>query len=44
VAGVAAMGLEKIDFIWYVKKISSLALLGYFAGAGINMLQYQLLH
>lgn len=31
-AGVAAMGLEKIDFIWYLKKISWLALLGYFAG------------
>jgi Na+/H+ antiporter NhaD/arsenite permease-like protein len=43
-AGVAAMGLEKIDFIWYVKKISSLALLGYFAGAGVYILQYQLLH
>ncbi len=43
-AGVAAMGLEKIDFIWYVKKISALALLGYFAGAGVYILQYQLLH
>ncbi len=32
-AGVAAMGLEKIDFFWYVKRISWLALLGYFAGA-----------
>ena len=32
-AGVAAMGLERIDFIWYVKKMSLLALLGYFAGA-----------
>ena len=32
-AGVAAMGLERIDFIWYLKKISLLALLGYFAGA-----------
>lgn len=32
-AGVAAMGLEKIDFIWYMKKISWLALLGYFGGA-----------
>mgnify|MGYP001553154669 CR=1 FL=1 len=31
-AGVAAMGMEKIDFIWYLKKISWLALLGYFAG------------
>jgi Na+/H+ antiporter NhaD/arsenite permease-like protein len=32
-AGVAAMGMEKIDFFWYLKKISWLALLGYFAGA-----------
>jgi len=43
-AGVAAMGLEKIDFIWYVKKISGLALLGYLAGAGTFVLQYQLMH
>jgi Na+/H+ antiporter NhaD/arsenite permease-like protein len=32
-AGVAAMGLEKIDFFWYMKRISGLALIGYFAGA-----------
>lgn len=32
-AGIAAMGIEKIDFMWYLKKISLLALLGYFAGA-----------
>lgn len=32
-AGVAVMGLEKIDFIWYFKKISLLALSGYIAGA-----------
>jgi Na+/H+ antiporter NhaD/arsenite permease-like protein len=32
-AGVAAMGMEKIDFIWYMKKISFIALLGYFGGA-----------
>lgn len=32
-AGVAAMGMEKIDFLWYLKKISWLALIGYFAGA-----------
>ena len=31
-AGVAAMGMEKIDFIWYLKKISWLALIGYIAG------------
>jgi len=32
-AGVAAMGMEKINFFWYIKKISWLALIGYFAGA-----------
>lgn len=32
-AGVAAMGLEKIDFIWYLKKISFWAFIGYTAGA-----------
>jgi Na+/H+ antiporter NhaD/arsenite permease-like protein len=43
-AGVAAMGLEKIDFVWYVKKISGLALLGYFAGAAVYVVQYNLFH
>ena len=38
-AGVAAMGMEKIDFIWYMKKISLLALLGYLAGAAVYYLQ-----
>ncbi len=37
-AGVAAMGIEKIDFIWYLKKISLLALLGYVAGAIIYLI------
>jgi len=37
-AGVAAMGIEKIDFIWYLKKISLLALLGYAAGALVYLL------
>lgn len=32
-SGVAVMGILKIDFIWYVKKISFLALIGYIAGA-----------
>lgn len=32
-AGVAAMGMEKINFFWYVKNISLLALLGYLGGA-----------
>ncbi len=31
-AGVAAMGMERIDFVWYAKKISWIALLGYLAG------------
>ena len=43
-AGVAAMGLEKIDFVWYLKKISGLALLGYFAGAVVYIAQYSLTH
>lgn len=37
-AGVAAMGMEKINFIWYLKRISGLALLGYLCGAGTYML------
>ena len=41
-AGVAAMGIEKIDFVWYLKKISTLALLGYFAGAGTYILMQSL--
>lgn len=32
-AGVVAMGMEKIDFFWYLKKISWLALVGFLAGA-----------
>ena len=31
-AGVVAMGMEKIDFFWYFKKISWLALIGFLAG------------
>jgi Na+/H+ antiporter NhaD/arsenite permease-like protein len=37
-AGVAAMGMEKIDFIWYMKKVSLIALLGYVAGAIIYII------
>lgn len=37
-AGVAVMGMEKIDFIWYLKKISLLALAGYIAGAIVFIL------
>jgi Na+/H+ antiporter NhaD/arsenite permease-like protein len=39
-AGVAVMGMEKIDFIWYLKKISLLAMLGYFAGAIVYLAIY----
>lgn len=41
-AGVAAMGMEKINFFWYLKRISWLALLGFFAGALIYILQHEL--
>lgn len=43
-AGVAAMGLEKIHFFWYVRKISWLALIGYFSGAAVYLIQYRLMH
>ncbi|MCB0660320.1 MAG: sodium:proton antiporter NhaD [Saprospiraceae bacterium] len=39
-AGVAAMGMEKIDFIWYLKNITLLAAIGYFAGCGIFVLMH----
>jgi Na+/H+ antiporter NhaD/arsenite permease-like protein len=42
-AGVAAMGLEKIDFFWYLKKIAWLALVGYLSGAAAFLLQNQLM-
>ncbi len=37
-AGVAAMGIERIDFLWYMKHLSWLAILGYFAGALVFIL------
>ncbi|WGD52835.1 sodium:proton antiporter NhaD [Bradyrhizobium sp. CB1650] len=42
-AGVAAMGIEKIRFGWYLRKISGLALLGYLAGAAVYIVQYRLM-
>ncbi len=42
-AGVAVMGIEKINFIWYLKKIGWLALLGYVAGGIVYILQHRLL-
>ncbi len=41
-AGIAAMGMEQISFVWYLKKISWLALIGYFSGIVIYLLQYSL--
>jgi len=37
-AGVAVMGMEKVDFIWYARKISFVAMIGYFAGAACYLL------
>ncbi len=42
-AGVIAMGLEKIQFGWYLKRFTLLALLGYLCGAGVYVLEVMLL-
>jgi Na+/H+ antiporter NhaD/arsenite permease-like protein len=41
-AGVAVMGMEKIEFGWYLKRIGLLALMGYLAGAAVFLLQFAL--
>lgn len=41
-AGVAAMGMERIDFIWYLKNITWLAALGFVAGALVFLFTYNL--
>jgi len=41
-AGVAAMGMEKINFFWYLKNISWLALMGFFGGAFTYIFQHYL--
>ena len=38
-SGVALMGLEKVDFLWYAKKVSIGATIGYFAGIATYLLQ-----
>jgi Na+/H+ antiporter NhaD/arsenite permease-like protein len=38
-AGVAAMGLEKIVFLWYLRRFALLALIGYLAGALVYIAQ-----
>ena len=43
-AGVAAMGLEKIEFFWYARRIGPLAFAGYFAGVAAYIIQYKMLH
>jgi Na+/H+ antiporter NhaD/arsenite permease-like protein len=42
-AGVAAMGIEKISFGWYARRFALVVLTGYFAGAGVYLLQRALL-
>jgi NhaD family Na+/H+ antiporter len=39
-AGVAAMGIEKINFLWYLKRISLLALIGFLSGTAVYILQH----
>lgn len=41
-AGVALMGMEKIDFIWYLRKVSWIALISYLSGIGLFLLQEML--
>jgi Na+/H+ antiporter NhaD/arsenite permease-like protein len=41
-AGVAVMGIEQIDFMWYLKKIGWLALIGFVAGILVFLLQMKL--
>jgi Na+/H+ antiporter NhaD/arsenite permease-like protein len=43
-AGVAVMGIEKIDFFWYLKKISWIAIIGYIAGVSTFLIQHYLLN
>ena len=43
-SGVALMGLEKVDFLWYAKKVSIGAAVGYFAGIAAYLVQDSILH
>lgn len=43
-SGVALMGLEKVDFLWYAKKVSVGAAVGYFGGIATYLAQYALFH
>jgi Na+/H+ antiporter NhaD/arsenite permease-like protein len=39
-AGVAVMGMEKIDFFWYLKKVSWIAFIGFIAGVSTFLIQH----
>jgi hypothetical protein len=43
-SGVALMGLEKVDFVWYTKKVSIGATIGYFAGIATYLAQYAIMN
>ena len=43
-AGIAAMGIERIQFGWYLKHISWLAFIGYLTGAAVFLLQHYVLN
>ena len=43
-AGVAVMGMEKIDFIWYLKNISWIAFIGFITGAMVLIFEANFLH
>ena len=43
-AGVAAMGMERIDFIWYLRKMSWLAAVGFVAGAVAFLVLFSLMN
>ncbi|KAG7976652.1 hypothetical protein I3843_06G161800 [Carya illinoinensis] len=42
-AGVAFMGMEKVDFFWYLRKVSAFAFAGYVAGIGAYLAIHNLL-
>ena len=41
-AGVTLMGMEKVSFVWYARRISFAALAGYIAGLGVYLIQQNL--
>ena len=42
-AGVAVMGVEKIDFFWYLKKISWIAIIGFLSGAALFIIENEII-